>query len=384
MNALHREAALLSPAPASGVPAFSDSARLARLLAQQADHDGHAADPQAAAAATLQQLVAEQLDRLPQPGGGATLQRWQALAQVASHDLSLAKLYEGHTDALAILQELAPPGHDIHDNPPAPDNAVHTTDGRATWGVWAAEAPGGRVSLRDAPDGGVLLEGRKCWCSGAATASHALLTAWAPGAAAPQLVRVALGQPGVEVFRGAWQAVGMAGSASLDVQFSAARAERVGGPGDYLTRPGFWQGGGGIAACWYGGAWALAQALRRTLQAATPESRGPLRLAALGKVDLALRSAAATLREAAAWIDQHPHHDASEVALRARLAAENAAGRVLDEVGRALGATPFCRDAHFARMAADLPVFVRQSHAERDLAALAERVLSGDEGSWAL
>lgn len=37
---------------------------------------------------------------------GATLQRWQMLGEVAAAYLSLAKLFEGHTDALAILHEL--------------------------------------------------------------------------------------------------------------------------------------------------------------------------------------------------------------------------------------------------------------------------------------
>ena len=113
--------------------------------------------------------------------------------------------------------------------------------------------------------------------------------------------------------------------------------------------------------------------------------RGPYRLSALGKVDMAMQRTAALLRAAAVWIDAHPRDDASDVALRVRLAAEDTARQVLDEVGCALGAAAFCRDACFARMAADLPVFVRQSHAERDFAALGERIAgsSGDAG-WSL
>src|SRR5689334_9943551 len=53
----------------------------------------------------LRQLVAAGLDRLPLPGSGQTLARWRMLAEVAALDLSLAKLFEGHTDALAILAE---------------------------------------------------------------------------------------------------------------------------------------------------------------------------------------------------------------------------------------------------------------------------------------
>jgi len=53
-------------------------------------------------------------------------------------------------------------------------------------------------------------------------------------------------------------------------------------------------------------------------------------------------------------------------------------------VGRAMGATPFCRDARFARLAADLPVFLRQSHAERDLAELGRLVTAQDDPGWQL
>src|SRR5471032_505335 len=54
----------------------------------------------------LDALIADGLGR-PPPGHGATLERWRMLAMVAAYGLSLAKLYEGHTDAMAILSELA-------------------------------------------------------------------------------------------------------------------------------------------------------------------------------------------------------------------------------------------------------------------------------------
>ena len=58
--------------------------------------------------------------------------------------------------------------------------------------------------------------------------------------------------------------------------------------------------------------------------------------------------------------------------------------RVLGEVGRALGAAPFCRDARFARMAADLPVYLRQSGADRDADALGGRVADAGDEAWTL
>ena len=138
-------------------------------------------NPALPAPARLALLIRAGLDRLPRPGSGATLLRWQALAAVAASDLSLAKLYEGHTDALAILAELGV--------------APERIDAPAGWGVWAAEAPQGRTLIAldgAAPDGAVRLSGAKCWCSGAAGASAALLTAWHADGRGPQLVSLDL------------------------------------------------------------------------------------------------------------------------------------------------------------------------------------------------
>lgn len=346
------------------------NARVDAVFLAELQHALADLDPSSSAAHRLDALVRKGMDRLPLPGRGATLARWQALAAVAATDLSLAKLYEGHTDALAIQAELGA--------------QVESESNLRTWGVWAAEAPQGRTMIAEGGGGAVQLHGAKCWCSGAASASDALLTAWHADGRGPQLVSVVLNQAGVQVSSAAWQAVGMSGSASLDVAFDGAHAQLVGAPGDYLGRPGFWQGGAGVAACWFGGSLALGQALRNATASAPATARSPFRLAALGRVDVALSASAAVLRECAAWIDANPAADASAVALRARLSVENTATLVLDEVGRALGATPFCRDAHFARMAADLPVFIRQSHAERDLAALGERLLDAGATPWGL
>lgn len=354
--------ALLStiPAPPPAPAPTCDAPRaLRRLLSER--------DSAEAPGQLLRRIVAAGLDRLPQPGRGATLQRWRALAEVAGHDLSLLKLYEGHTDALAILAEL---------EAAAPEGAL--------WGVWCAEPPDGRVALRHAAGGVVRLSGRKQWCSGADTVSHALVSCWDAGGQ-PWLAAVALGQPGVTVTADGWHAVGMAGSASVDVVFEQAEACVVGVSGAYVHRPGFWHGGAGIAACWYGAAQAIAGYLHAAVRAgAGRQAADPHRLAQLGTVDIALAGAAAVLREAAAAIDANPAADAGPLALRARLAVEAAATLALQHTTRALGATPLCRDAHFARLAADLPVFLRQSHAERDLAALG-RMLGGMEQSpWAL
>lgn len=332
-------------------------------------------DDPASIGSALAALVERGLDRLPLPGQGRTLERWRLLAAVAERDLGLVKLFEGHTDALAILAELRA------GSPPS----------GSRWGVWAAEAPDMHLRIesrkdpaesREDPAGGtpgmepdelsmepgeVNLFGTKSWCSGAASLTHALVTC-RDSAERPRLVAVSLDQPGVRMSTRNWHAVGMASTASAEVHFERVRAHLVGAPGAYVSRPGFWHGGAGVAACWFG----AARMLARYLHAAAKEKRDGHRAAHLGAVDVALDGAAAVLRETAAWIDRNPRADPIRPALRARLHVEQAASTILDHVCRALGAGPLCRNEAFAHCVADLPVFLRQSHAERDLAALGD------------
>lgn len=301
-------------------------------------------------------LVAQGADRLPLPGHGHTLQRWRALAEVAAHSLSLAKLYEGHTDALAILSEL---------------QADLATEG-LRWAVWCAEPPGERVQATPtAPHAAahagmaVQLSGHKPWCSGARAVDHALVSGWlADGRRC--LIAVTMDQPGIRRDDSHWQAVGMAASASADVHFDGATGVLVGEPGQYLSRPGFHHGGAGVAACWHGAAARIAS----HLQQAVGQGEDPHRQAHLGALDVALAGAAGLLRDAAARIDATPSDPCLLAVSRARLAVEAAAEEVLRRVPRAIGPGPLCKNRGLAQLMADLPVFIRQSHAERDQAAL--------------
>lgn len=326
-----------------------------------------ACDDAQGVAQALRALVADGADGLPLPGQGRTLQRWQVLAAVAQRDLSLAKLFEGHTDALAILHEVHAPG---------------LADPGLLWGTWCAEPPDARLAFSP-PDrtGGVRLHGRKAWCSGAWDVDHAVVSGWnADGE--PCLAAVAMRQPGVQVTDDGWHATGMRDTRSVDVAFDGAPAQMLGLPHAYVRRPGFWHGGAGIAACWWGGAAGLGLAAHAAI-AQRGEGADPHALAHLGQIDVALRSSAALLREAAEWIDRHPTQDAQALALRVRLAVERDATQVLHHAGRALGAAAPCRDAAVGRAMADLPVYLRQSHAERDLAALGAR-LAAEKKPWTL
>ena len=313
----------------------------------------------------LRRLLDAGLDRLPLPGHGATLKRWQALECVARRDLALVKLYESHTDALAILNEI--------DTRHAPRPGV-------LYAVWASESRLDPIVVRARDDATaddhrdtthVLIDGRKSWCSGADVVDAALMTAIAPGGLR-YLVEVRLASAGIRIDRDRWQAVGMKGSGSFDVVCTGVPARIVGPVGGYLERPGFWHGGAGVAACWYGAAAAIGSRVR-DLQSGRDE---PHALAHLGAIDAALASGAALLRETAAAIDAAPARDAIRIVLRARGAIADLTEVVLHHAGRAIGPGPLCNELDLARRVADLPVFVRQCRAEHDQVAQARALLA--------
>lgn len=318
----------------------------------------------------MRALVRDGADQLPLPGAGNTLRRWRVLARVAARDLALVKLFEGHTDALAIIEEIEP-----RRRPAA----------GVVYGVWASEGRTDPMTVLPSsidPDASALkVSGRKSWCSGATRVDRALMTA-VDAAGGRHLIDIALDSDGIAVDRSRWNAIGMQGSESFDVVCDRVSARRVGGPGAYLDRPGFWHGGAGIAACWHGAAVAIGDRVR-DLQRDRDDVHA---LAHLGAIDADLASGAALLRECAAAIDARPDADAMHLVLRVRGAIADMAERVLDHAARALGPGPLCNESDLARRFADLPIFVRQSRAEHDRVAAARALLTLDQAQigWTL
>ena len=295
--------------------------------------------------------LAQQLADRARSMGHDTWSAYSALATLGAVDLTTARTVEPHWDAVAILDQA---------QAPAPEGT--------TWGVYAAAPPGTRLVATPGGDDWWLLSGAKPWCSLADRVSHALVTADVEGGP-PGLFAVALRSSRVSVDPGAWAPRGLRDVTTSTVTFDAARATAVGEPGWYLRRPGFAWGGIGVAAVWFGAAAALAGALRDAASSRPPDQ---VALLHLGVCDVALHATLLALRDAAAAVDAG-RADAEAgrlLAARVRAQAAGCAEQVLTTVGHALGPAPLAMDPVHAARVADLTLYVRQHHAERDLAAL--------------
>ena len=297
---------------------------------------------------------------LPTPGRGGTATLWSALATLAAEDLAVARVIEPHLDAAAIFAEIGRP------------------QPGGSWGVYAAERPGTSLDAEER-DFDVHLNGVKPWCSLADRLDSALVTAHFDGGR--RLFAVDLLDPGVSVAMDEWHALGLATITSGSVTFRDVPAEPMGAAGWYLERPGFAWGGIGVAACWFGGATAVARSL---LDAAGRREPDQLALAAIGRTDRLLHAARISLETASAAVDAGSARGAAGALLAARVrgVVAEAAETVLAIVGHALGPAPLTLDADHARRVADLTVYLRQHHAERDDASLGRAVLGTERTGW--
>ncbi|WP_395638668.1 acyl-CoA dehydrogenase [Pseudolysinimonas sp.] len=290
------------------------------------------------------------------PGDGATTDLWEALATVAATDLGAARVVEPHLDAVAILRQAG-------ESRPV-----------GAWGVFAAEG-GDAPLIATAEAAGVTLTGTKPWCSLADRLDGALVTA-ASADGTRGLYAVSLRDPGVEVIPGAWHARGLSELPSGPVRFADVAATPVGEPGWYLTRPGFEWGGIGVAACWFGGAVGIA----RAVHAAARARPNPFLLMHLGAIDRGLADARRALAEAASLVDARRGGERI-LAKRVRATVAAVAEDVIARAGHALGPAPLALDAEHAKRVADLTLYIRQHHAERDLESLGS-ALAEESTPW--
>jgi hypothetical protein len=149
-----------------------------------------------------------------------------------------------------------------------------------------------------------------------------------------------------------------------------ARDAIVGERGFYLTRPGFWHGACGPAACWAGGAVGVVDWAR------TQNRSDPHTMAHLGAMAALEWSMGTLLDGAGREIDRCPSdlRSARIRALGVRHLIEQACSEILVRFGRAYGPYPLAFVTEIANRLQELTIYLRQSHAERDLAVLGEAV----------
>ena len=280
----------------------------------------------------------------------------ETLGQLARVDMCLARLVEGHADAVRICEQ-------------APARRL---DG--VYGVWASRSVG--TGLRAGPtEAGWRLHGELRFASGVGLVDRALASAWLDE---DRHVLLDIDANGVTADESSWTTWAMDASRSftVDVDVDVDSGSQVGGLDFYLSRPGFAVGGLAVAAVWAGGA-------RHVVDAVTTSVRefsvSPHQQRRVGVMEQAVWTAdvavASTLRVLAAA----PPDDVPAEIGRARTAVVLACDAVLSQAPLVVGPGGLSRDARLARVLADLAVYIRQHHLDDELTRLGATAIESHE-----
>ena len=307
-----------------------------------------------------------------EPGTQKTLLR--LLTSVGGADLALGRIYEGHVNALLLVQRY---GTKAQVSRMAQD--VHA--GMIS-GVWNTGLPELLKLLPVGPD--YKFAGEKTFATGAAFVQRPIVTAEIPGRGW-QMTMPHMETLGVSIDRSFWHPFGMESSESYGVTFTGGlvRAEElIGNPGDFYRDPEFRGGAVRFVAVQAGAVLRLHAMFAEWLDE-NRRGEDPYQVARLGRVAIAAQEAAMWVEKTASMLEETssaPDHFSTErlvdCANMARTAMERIATSVMQEVIVGVGARGLLQPARFERVIRDLTMYLRQPAPDQVLASVGRTSLA--------
>lgn len=294
---------------------------------------------------------------MPEEFGGAGL--WEprhgerlcaVLRALGAADLSIARLYEGHLNAVGLVCRYG-------SREQIEDLATDVVAG-ALSAVWGADDAEGLTIVSG--EGGEVLKGRKILASGAGFVTRPLVTAKGPRGQQMCLLDL---EPGYVHDISGWQAQGMRVTATGTVEFTGrfvGAREIVGDPGDFMQQPHF-----------SGGAWRFCAAHVGAMERLVDAFRSHLRSSGRGEDAYQLERLAGCVADATTarfWVEEAARRLASDTdpetivafANLTRMVVERSALNVMERVQRGVGLRAFVRPNQVERICRDLATYLRQ------------------------
>ena len=307
----------------------------------------------------------------------ATLPLLRVLQHVGQGNLAVGRVYEGHLNALLLIQQLGT----------AAQVARYAADARAghLFGVWNTEAPPEGVHLEALPTGRYRLRGAKTFASGAGHVSRPLITGALPEGQGWQLFVLPAEVQPPTLDRSFWQPLGMRATASFRADLTGlelAPDDLIGSPNAYYQQPAFSGGAIRFAAVQLGGAEAVFAETRNFLRG-LGRTDDPYQRQRLGEMAILLESGRQWVRGAAENAARPgaatPEGAETTVAYAnmMRTAIEAICLDTLRLAERCVGARGLLRPEPFERLHRDLTHYLRQPAPDGALADVGRCVLEG-------
>ncbi len=293
----------------------------------------------------------------------------EALRLIGGASLSLGRIFEGHVNAIALIERYGAPA--------MLERLRRDLAAGALLGVWNTEpAPGLTLEIRN---GSWALSGSKSYATGLGYLDGVIATAKLPDGG-KQMLLIEVGRyPGRGDER-PWSVSGMRATVSGHYDFSGLPVgveSFVGAPGDYEREPMFTSGAWRFAAVQSGAVTALIAALRAHLNA-TGGAKDAIHRARFGRGVVAARTAWLWVREAAKRAELSANADSAPFVLMTRGVVEEAGLTVIEAVQRSVGTRAFFAGAPIDRIVRDLQLYLRQPAPDQALDRAAAAWLETD------
>ncbi len=325
---------------------------------------------------------------LPGDDGGAGLglharsavSAFELLRRMGRANLSVARLFEGHINAVKLLCLYGESRLRARIFPAVRDGAL--------LGVWGADGP---RPLRYAPFGDHLrLDGEKVFASGLGLVRFAIVTLREDTSdeGPSRLALLEVSDPQRQD-PSAWKASGMRATASGRFDFAGMAFDPdqfVGRPGDYEREPHFEGGIWRYCAAHLGGAEALVDLWQHAL-AARKRLDDPMQLTRYARAVSLCRAMTSLLRETSQTVEAAVNSDPAATdaavadALLARQFVEESCVEILQLAEKSLGTAAHVRRTSIERIRRDLSMFLRQAAPDAKLLKAGRLLAAAGAGS---
>jgi alkylation response protein AidB-like acyl-CoA dehydrogenase len=303
------------------------------------------------------------------------------LQEIGRGNLVIGRIYEGHVNALQLIQTFGTPEQ----------IEVYAADARQNkiFGVWNAEAEDG-VEIIPLDNGKYQLKGSKTFCTGCGYVERPFVNGKLPDGSW-QMCIVPMDKVTTIVDPDWWQPAGMRATVSYKIDFTGVEVEQeslLAQPGDYFRQP--WLSGGVIrfAAVQLGGASALFDATRQYLQK-LERCGHPQQQERLGKMAIAIESGNLWLKGAAQLVDNYasvfggyPNADREQATKlvaysnMVRTAIEQICFDTIQLSQRSIGTLGLLPPEPMERIIRDLSLYLRQPAFDAALTSVGKYVLT--------
>jgi alkylation response protein AidB-like acyl-CoA dehydrogenase len=306
---------------------------------------------------------------------GSTGRLLEILTTVGSGDLAIGRLYEGHVNALLLIDRFGTPSQQQR-------VAIAVRHQHALLGVWNTDTAAPLSLVRA---GGVWrLAGGKSFASGVGLVAHALVTARRPDGGR-QMLLVPMAALADRIDRTTWQPMGMRASMSFHINLDGVALDAdafLGQADDYLAEPWFQAGCIRFLAVQLGGALALLRTVHGHLRR-TGRGGDPYQIERFARMRVAVETGRLWLARAAAAFDgPGAAAEIIVIANMARHAVEQASTLTLELAGRSVGVQGMLAPHPMERQMRDLTTYMRQPAPDAALASVGKAALATEEMPW--